>query len=153
MLDLVFSHSTIWVHLASVLYIVGFWIRDQLLLRSIVLLGTIFYIVYYYHAAELPLWTAIVWSTALAVVNLYVTIEIALERTTFRMGRDEKHLYGAFASLTPGEFRKLIEPAIWHDTENQTLLTRENSINNSLFCVVDGHVWLQKASRDFRRSS
>ena len=74
MIEVLFSHNAVWVHLASSLYVIGFWIRDQLLLRSMVLLGTIFYIIYYYYAAEIPLWNAILWSGILGVVNLYVTV-------------------------------------------------------------------------------
>lgn len=153
MLDLVLSQNALWVHLASALYVIGFWVRDQLLLRSTVFVGTIFYIIYYYYAADVPLWSAIAWSTVLGVVNLFVTIQIAFERTTFRMSKDEKLLYGAFGALTPGEFRKLIEPAIWHEVKKPTLLTREDAPNESLFYIIDGSVRLQKNGRSFRRTA
>lgn len=149
MIEALFSHNAVWVHLASSLYVIGFWIRDQLLLRSLVLLGTIFYIIYYYYAAEIPLWSAIAWSGILGVVNLYVTLQIVFERTTFRMNRDERHLYGAFTSLTPGEFRKLLDRATWHEAEQPTLLTQEDATNRSLFYIVDGNVTLQKKGRSF----
>lgn len=142
-------HSSIWVHLASTLYVIGFWIRDQLNLRILVLIGTVFYIVYYYHATEVPLWGAIVWSTILGIVNLYVTIQLALERTTFRMSADERRLYGAFATMTPGEFRKLTEKAIWHEVEKPTALIQEGAPNQSLFYIVEGQVALEKRGRSF----
>lgn len=149
MLDSLFFHSATWVHLASSLYVIGFWTRDQLMLRSLVLLGTVFYTIYYYFAAESPLWSAIIWSTILGIVNLCVTIQLALERTTFRMGRDERQLYGAFATMTPGEFRKLIDKATWHGVGQPTLLTDEDTSNKSLFYIVEGNVTLQKKGRSF----
>ncbi|MGI9493257.1 MAG: cyclic nucleotide-binding domain-containing protein [Geminicoccaceae bacterium] len=151
--DMLFTYSAAWVHLASTLYVMGFWVRDQLVLRCLVLLGTIFYIIYYYYAAEFPLWSAIGWSTILGIVNLYVTLQLAMERTTFRMSRHERQLYGAFASMTPGEFRKLLDKAIWREARQRTLLTEENKPNKSLFYIVDGSVTVQKKDRSFARTN
>lgn len=149
MFETLFQNSAIWVHIAATLYVIGFCARDQLALRSFVLLGIVFYIVYYFNVAETPLWSAIIWSTTLGVVNLYVTIQLALERTTFRMSRNERQLYGAFASMTPGEFRKLIEKATWHDAEQPMLLTMEDTPNKSIFYIVEGSVSLRKKGRSF----
>ncbi len=153
MLEMLFHDNSVWVHLASSLYVIGFWTRDQLALRSLVLLGTVFYIIYYYFAAQSPLWSAIVWSVCLGIVNLYVTIQLALERSTFRMSRDERQLYGAFASMTPGEFRKLIDKAIWREVRQPTALTKEDMPNKSLFYIVEGSVTLQKKGRSFTASA
>lgn len=149
MTDSLLLHSSMWVHLASTLYVIGFWVRDQLNLRVLVLIGTVFYIIYYYYAAETPLWSAMLWSTILGIVNLYVSIQLALERTTFRMSPSERRLYGAFSNMTPGEFRKLTEKAVWRDSEQMALLTREDAPNGSLFYIVEGQVSLQKKGRSF----
>jgi hypothetical protein len=119
------------------------------MLRSFVLAATGFYITYYYNVAESPLWNAIACSAVLGVVNLYVTIQLALERTTFRMSRDERRLYGAFSTMTPGEFRKLSEKAIWHEPGKTALLTKEDQPNRSLFYIVQGHVNVQKRGLSF----
>ncbi|MGI9500284.1 MAG: cyclic nucleotide-binding domain-containing protein [Geminicoccaceae bacterium] len=149
MVESLLFHSSIWVHLASTLYVAGFWARDQLLLRFLVLLGTMFYILNYYYAPETPMWSAIIWSIILGIVNLYVTIQLALERTTFRMSPDDLKLYGAFANMTPGEFRKLAEKAIWHQPGKTVVLTQEEMPNRSLFYIVEGYVTLQKKNRSF----
>ncbi len=149
MLESLMLQSSIWVHLASILYVFGFWVRDQLNLRFFVLIGTVFYIIYYYYAAERPLWSALIWSSVLGIVNLYVTIQLALERTTFRMNRDERLLYGAFSTMTPGEFRKLAEVAIWHEAGKRAQLTKENEPNQSLFYIVKGQVTVQKRGLRF----
>lgn len=130
-------------------YIIGFWVRDQLLLRVLVLFGTMFYVLNYYYVPEVPMWSAIVWSIILGIVNLYVTIQLALERTTFRMSRDDLQLYGTFGNMTPGEFRKLAEKAIWHEPGETAVLTREGMPNRSLFYIVEGDVTLWKKGRSF----
>ncbi|MDH3664107.1 MAG: popeye domain-containing protein [Alphaproteobacteria bacterium] len=149
MLETFSLQGDVWVHLAALFYVLGFWARDQLILRSLVLLGTAFYILYYYLAADMPLWSAMLWSTILGVVNLYVTVQLAMERTTFRMSRDERQLYSAFSPMTPGEFRKLMSMAIWHDAEQACLLTIESRPNKSLFYIIEGSVTLQKNGRAF----
>ncbi len=149
MIESLMLQSSIWVHLASIFYICGFWARDQLVLRFFVLAGTGFYIIYYYYAAESPLWNAMVCSATLGIVNLYVTIQLALERTTFRMSRDERRLYGAFSTMTPGEFRKLSEKAIWHEPGKTALLTKEDEPNRSLFYIVQGLVNVEKRGQSF----
>ena len=77
------------------------------------------------------------------------SVQIALERTTFRMNRDERHLYGAFTSLTLGQFRKLLARATWHEADQPTLLTEEDAVNRRLFYIIDGNVTLQKKGRSF----
>ncbi|MEM7045351.1 MAG: cyclic nucleotide-binding domain-containing protein [Pseudomonadota bacterium] len=153
MAEALLLHSSIWVHIASTLYVIGFWVRDQLNLRILVLLGTVFYIIYYYYAAGTPLWSAIFWSTILGIVNLYVTIQLALERTTFRMSPEERRLYGVFGSLTPGEFRKLTEKGIWKEAKQPEILTKEGTPNRSLFYIVEGQVTLEKRGRSFVMSA
>ena len=149
MQEALLATNTVWVHLASITYVIGFWVRDQLRLRAVVLIGTVFYMIYYYQAAAVPLWSAIFWSAILGVVNLYVSIQLALERTTWRMSQDERTLYCAFSSMTPGEFRRLIDKAKWRRSEHPTLLTSEGARNRSLFYIVDGHIHLTKGRRSF----
>ena len=43
------------VHVAALLYLVGFLFRDQLILRGLILVGDLVYILYFYFAPESPL--------------------------------------------------------------------------------------------------
>lgn len=143
------SGAAILVHIAALFYVAGFLVRDQLTLRLLVLLGTICYIIYYWLALDTPLWDAIIWSLILGAANLYMILVLAFERTTFRMSDDEKRLFAAFDSMTPGEFRRVLKVAEWVDSDGEQPLTQENKTCDRLYYVLDGAVNIQKGERNF----
>jgi hypothetical protein len=118
----------------------AFFIRDELPLRSLIIVSTIIYIAYYYFALDPPLWDAIVTSVLMIFANLYVLGQVLLERTTFRLSPDEKRLFDAFETLTPGQFRRVLKIARWQvaDDPEGTVLTREAEPSGALFYVFDG---------------
>ena len=130
-MDWIFEFVTsvgILAHLAAICYALGLITRDQIILRALILLGTVFYILYYYFAPTIPLWDAIGWSVVLGLCNVYVLVQIALERTTFTMSERSKSLYQQFTMLSPGEFRRLIKIADWRAGDGVTKLTLENEV-------------------------
>ncbi|AOL22458.1 hypothetical protein Ga0102493_111430 [Erythrobacter litoralis] len=130
----------------------AFFIRDELPLRSLIIVSTIIYIAYYYFALDPPLWDAIVTSVLMIFANLYVLGQVLLERTTFRLSPDEKRLFDAFETLTPGQFRRVLKIARWQvaDDPEGTVLTREAEPSGALFYVFDGIISVQKGERIFR---
>ncbi len=146
----VLGSAAMLVHMASLLYVIAFIIRDQLTLRILVLVATAMYIGYYYFVPATPLWDAIAWSTILGLANVWVMIGIILERTTFRMSEQEKRLFAVFDTLSPGEFRKLLKITEWHKPTASTELTREGENVNRLMCVMDGEIEVFKQERRFQ---
>ena len=96
-------NASLLVHLASFLYVIAFIVRNQLVLRSLVLLATVMYIIYYFIVPAVPLWDAIGWSIILGAANIYIIIQLILERTAFRLTEKEKALYRVFETINPGE--------------------------------------------------
>jgi CRP-like cAMP-binding protein len=130
----------------------AFFIRDELPLRSLIIVSTVIYIAYYYLALDPPLWDAIVTSVLMIFANLYVLGQVLLERTTFRLSPDEKRLFDAFETLTPGQFRRILRIAQWRVAEDPegTVLTREAEPSGALFYVFEGIISVQKGERLFR---
>lgn len=143
------SNAGALVHLASLLYVIAFLVRDQLWLRVLVLIATILYIGYYYFVPEEPLWDAIGWSIILGLANLYITSLIILERTTLNMSDEEKTLFNAFHTMSPGEFRNVLKLASWHDGDSNVRLTTENRPNDQLYYVLRGQSRIEKSGRTF----
>ncbi len=143
------SSAAYLVHFASLLYVVAFLVRDQLVLRLLVLLATAFYICYYYFVPEKPLWDAIGWSIVLGLANLYITALIVLERTTFSLSEEEKELYESLNTLSPGEFRKLLKISTWTTTETIHQLTVEDSLLDHLHFVLRGTIYVEKKGSRF----
>lgn len=130
----------------------AFFIRDELPLRSLIIVSTVVYIAYYYLALDPPLWDAILTSVLMIFANLYVLAQVVLERTTLRLSEDEKRLFDAFETLTPGQFRRILKIARWRtaDDPDGTILTREAEPSDALFFVFEGIISVQKGERVFR---
>ncbi len=136
-------------HLAAGCYALGLITRDQVILRILIFIGTLFYIAYYYAVPETPLWEAIGWSIVLGFANLYVMIQIMMDRTTFSMSERDKRLYKHLDNMAPGEFRRLSKIATWKTGDGKTAITAEGQLNSKLYFVLDSEIHLEKAGQKF----
>jgi len=152
-MSILFETPSFFVHAAAVCYVIALGVRDQLILRLLILLGTGFYIVYYLLALETPLWEAAGWSILMAGVNTFVIIQLIRERSTFNMDPEERLLYGAFSGLSPGEFRQLMKFAHWENGDGQARLTEEDQPNDRLYYLLEGSVDGIKMGNEFAISS
>lgn len=140
------------IYLGAGLMLLAYAIRDELRLRTLIIVSTFVYIAYYYAVDGGPLWEAIVTSLLMVAVNFWVLGQIALERTTLRLSDDEKRLFDAFETLTPGQFRRILKLAQWRraDDPDGTVLTREDEPSGALFYVFDGIISVEKRVHRFR---
>lgn len=137
------------VHIAAMTQVIGYLIRDQLWLRLMLLVGTLFYISYYFLYPAQPLWDAIYWGCALGLANAVSIGMILRDRTRFRMSVHEERLYRAFHRIGPGEFRRLMKIAEFHEAGSNDVLTREGVVPEKLFYVMHGTVHIQKGGKRF----
>ncbi|MGB3710379.1 MAG: cyclic nucleotide-binding domain-containing protein [Erythrobacter sp.] len=148
-----FAIESAWlIHIGAALALLAFAVRDELKLRVLIIVSTVVYISYYYLVPDPPLWDAIFTSILMIAVNVYMLSQIALERTTLRLSGDEKALFDAFETLTPGQFRRMAKLAHWHvcTDPDGTLLTREAEPSGSLFYIFEGIISVEKHGRRFR---
>jgi len=148
-----FAIESAWlIHIGAALALLAFAVRDELKLRVLIILSTIVYISYYYLVPSPPLWDAIATSILMIGVNAFMLSRIALERTTLRLTQDEKALFDAFDTLSPGQFRRIAKLSRWHvcTDPDGTLLTREAEPSGSLFYIFDGIISVEKHGRRFR---
>ncbi|TRD12761.1 cyclic nucleotide-binding domain-containing protein [Erythrobacter insulae] len=140
------------IHIGAALLLIAYAIRDELKLRVLIIVSTFIYIAYYYLAADPPLWDAIITSALMVVINIVVLVQITLERTRFRMSEDEKALFEAFETLTPGQFRRIAKLAKWRLSaeEDGVILTREQEPSGSLFFIFEGIIMVEKREQRFR---
>ena len=142
--------TAILVHIGALFYVAGFLVRDELILRLLVLGGTGFYILYYAFHPETPLWDAIITTTILGSANLLILAIITFERTTLALSDDEKKLYQAFDTLSPGQFRKILKKAKWQTANGGESLTEEGKPLNTLYYLFDGQAEIKKGRKKFK---
>lgn len=140
------------IYLGAALLLVAYAIRDELKLRVLIVASTCVYIAYYFVLPEGPLWDPIITSVLLVAVNVWVLGQILLERTTLRLNEDERQLFDAFETLTPGQFRRILKLAQWRTATDPdgTLLTQEDAPSGALFYIFEGIISVEKRERRFR---
>jgi hypothetical protein len=141
--------AAILVHIAGLLQVAGYMSKRQIVLRQLLLAGTVFYIAYYLVQAPAPQWHPIFWSSLFLVANLYVILGLYADRRHKAMSEDEDRLAHALSELTPGQFRRLMRAATWNTAAAPTIVTREGETPGSLYFVVEGAIEIRKAGRSF----
>lgn len=143
-----FAFPALFVHLATLCYVLGLLTRKELILRGLLMTGSIMYIIYYANVADRPLWEAITASTIICASNLPAVFRILRERTTWGMSPDMLALYAAFPTLNPGEFRRLMKLGETRSASEADRLCSEGEMPDALYLTVEGSfVLVHGASR------
>lgn len=126
------------VHVAAIFYLSGFLFRDQILLRSLIIVGDIVYVLYFYYAPETPLWGGIFWSSLFVVVNLWMLWSILADRRHYHLTAEERRLFNQLGTLSPGQFRHLLQLGRIVQSDGRTELTRKGEPVEKLFFLTEG---------------
>lgn len=138
----------LFVHAALICYVLGFLIRDEVGLRVLIIIGSVFYILYYMYAPNTPLWDAIFASAVICLVNVGMVTVILRERSTIGMDRETLALYDAFSTLNPGQFRRIMRLAEWHTADQPLTLTRQGEAPIHLYYLFQGTPTLIRDGRE-----
>ena len=140
--------ADILVHIGAFLMLLAYLVRDQILLRALIVLGTSFYVVNYF-IMEPPLWSALLWSMSFIVINLIMIFVIYSDRASFIMSEREEKLYQVFNTLSPGEFKKLLKIADWFDCPSEEQITTQGKIPEYLYFIIDGEALIARDDKKF----
>jgi hypothetical protein len=137
------------IHIGAFCYLVCFLFRDQLWLRIFAVAGDIVYTAFYFTAADMPLWSAIIYSTLNVVINLIMIGFILNDRRMTSLADNDLRLYQKFQGMTPGDFRRLSKIGTWQKAEADETLTTEGASLRQLYYVVEGDIEVRKGDRRF----
>lgn len=135
------------IHIGAVCYLVCFLFRDQLWLRIFAVLGDIVYTAFYFTAADVPLWSAIIYSSLNVVINLFMIAYILNDRRMTTLADNDLRLYQKFQGMAPGDFRRLCKIGSWQKAEGDQVLTTEGSHLQQLYYIVEGEIEVKKGER------
>jgi hypothetical protein len=136
-------------HLASLVSLIGFMIRDQLLLRGLIAVGTVFYIAFYYLHPPQPIWVSIFWNAAFGIINVVMISVIVWERTSLRLDENEQRLFAELNLFSPGEFRRLIRIAEPFACEADKQITEAAQTLDHIWFVLDGRARVRRNGESF----
>lgn len=132
------------VYAAAATQAAGMLFRSQILLRSLLLVGSGLYLIYYALAAEDPLWQAMAATTTLALANAYGLSMLLLSRSTRIIPADQLPLYEMLSGLEPGDFKALMRFGTARTLVNDETLTVKGEVPDRLFYIIDGAVEIEK---------
>src|SRR5205085_5192255 len=103
-------------HLASVLTMLAYLLKDILWLRLLTILSCVAGIAFNYFVPATPLWTVIYWNVLFAIINIVQIAIIIKERSGVHFTEEEKELHDTlFKNFAPFEFMKLMRIAKWRE--------------------------------------
>lgn len=139
--------ANLFVHGALAFYVIGFLVRDEILLRLLILIGSMLYILYYYYISDTPLWDAIWASAVIGLTNIVMIGVIWYERSTIGMSPSLLSLYRYFPTLNPGQFRRIMREASWHVAQADTKITIRSHPLDHLYFITKGDVSIERQGR------
>lgn len=140
---------TLLLNMGALLYFIGFMVRDELILRLLILSGTCLYLAYYFLFPSGPLWNSIVTSSILGLANIWVLGKIIFERTTLALTEDEKSLFTCLEKLNPGQFRRIMKHSNWVHVNEAVKVCSQGQKADKLFYLLRGEAKLDKSGKLF----
>ena len=141
-------------YLAGILFLglalksLGYLVRDELALRSLVVAGMVCDILFY-ALQPVPILQSVATNTFLVAINTGLIVLIVFERTTLRMSDDAKRLYQHFPTLRPGQFRRVMKHATWHKAPTRTEIITEGATLDRLFFLFTPRFEIEKLGRTY----
>lgn len=138
------------VLMAGVLLTIGYLVINQVILRLLVLGGTILYIVYYWVVADTPLWEAIYVSVVMGAANLIGLASLFLRNSRLNVPARFRELYDKrFSHMPPADFRQMMRAARHEVLETDRIITHENGEVTELVFMLEGRVKIEKLGNHF----
>ena len=134
---------------AGGVFVLGYLVIDQIILRITMLIGTSLYAWFYAIAAEEPLWSALATSAAMATANVTGLTLLILRNSKWAVPRQHRDIYPQFQVLPPGDFRAIVRAADRRRLTAPLVATTEGAPVSSLIYVLAGEVMVEKRGQRF----
>src|SRR5438132_5336214 len=113
-------------HLASMLTMIAYILKDILWLRLLTILSCIAGITFNYFVPATPLWSVIGWNVLFAAINIIQIAIIVRERSGIHFTEEEQELHETlFKQFAPFEFMKLLRIGKWSQAKSGDVLAVE----------------------------
>ena len=126
------------IHIANVLYLFSYSMRDILWLRILTIAAACFMIPYFYFQPE-PLYPPILWNLIFMILNLFWIVRLLLERRPVKLSDDELQLCQiAFRTLTPREIKKILKLSSWENADPGECFVSKDEPLERLILIYSG---------------
>jgi len=149
-----FDISTLlpWIHVANVLYLASYSVRDILWLRILTVVAALCLLPYYFSCSANPLWEAIAWNGLFISVNLFQIFLLVKERWPVALQGLERKVYDEiFHDLTPGAFVNLLKLGDWRDCSPGDILVEHGTVVDEMLLLCEGGAAVRKEDVELAR--
>lgn len=128
------------IHIANVILLAAFVVRDILLLRILFVTGSFFALGFYFLLSP-PLWSAIGWTSLYILIHAFWIWRILLERRPVVLNAEEQRLHDlVFDTLDPRKFATLVSLGEWRDGKPGDYIFRHGDPVSEVAIHVSGAV-------------
>ncbi|MEY8099383.1 cyclic nucleotide-binding domain-containing protein [Falsihalocynthiibacter sp. S25ZX9] len=137
------------VFAAAGMFVFGYLVINQVVLRTMLLIGTVLYIWYYAIVDSTPLWPAIWASVATGTANTLGLLGLMYRRSARAIPKEFRDIYLHFNNLPPGDFRKLMRATSRVVRPAGFKLTTAGTKVATLYYILDGEAHIEKRNGSF----
>jgi len=136
-------------HLASVLTMVAYLLKDILWLRLLTILSCFAGMAFNYFVPATPLWTVIYWNILFAIINIVQIAIIIKERAGVHFPEEEKELHETlFKNFAPFEFMKLMRVGQWREAQPGEILAVDQQPLDAVMLIYNGLAGVEKDGKE-----
>ena len=136
-------------HLASILTMAAYLLKDILWLRLLTILSCFAGIAFNYFVPATPLWSVIYWNLLFALINIVQIGIIIKERTGIHFTDEEKELHDTlFKNFAPFEFMKLMRIGKWLEAKQGEILAAEKQSLDAVMLIYNGLVGVETNGKE-----
>ena len=136
-------------HLASVLTMVAYLLKDILWLRLLTILSCFAGMAFNYFVPATPLWTVIYWNILFAIINIVQIAIIIKERAGVHFSEEEKELHETlFKNFAPFEFMKLMRVGQWREAQPGEVLAVDQKPLDAVMLIYNGLAGVEKDGKE-----
>ena len=136
-------------HLASILTMLAYLLKDILWLRALTILSCFAGIAFNYFVPATPLWQVIGWNILFAIINIVQVAIIIKQRSGVHFTEEEKELHDTlFKNFAPFEFMKLMRVGKWLEAKQGEILATEKKPIDSVMLIYNGLVGVESKGKE-----
>jgi hypothetical protein len=139
-------------HLASILTMAAYLLKDILWLRLLTILSCFAGIAFNYFVPATPLWTVIYWNVLFTAINVVQVAIIIKQRSSVHFTEEEKELHDTiFKNFAPFEFMKLMRVGKWLEAKQGEILATEAKPLDSIMLIYNGSVSVELNGKELAK--
>lgn len=136
------------IHVANVLYLFAFMVRDILWLRILTVIAASCIIPYFYFQ-PVPLMTPIYWNLTFTALNTFWIVRLFLERRPVKLSAEEQTLCElVFRTMTPREMIKILKLATWEEAAAGECFVERDKPLDRLMVIFSGKACVEVDGRN-----